>query len=97
MGSVFVLCIFSLWDSLDCLWFDYVDFLCSVFSIIFQAGNILIDAKGAVKLADFGVSACMFDTGDRQRTRNTFVGTPCWCNFEIHLFCNLTPLVNLEF
>lgn len=43
-----------------------------------QAGNILIDATGAVKLGDFGVSACLFDTGDRQRTRNTFVGTPCW-------------------
>lgn len=43
-----------------------------------QAGNILVDSNGAVKLADFGVSACMFDTGDRQRSRNTFVGTPCW-------------------
>jgi hypothetical protein len=43
-----------------------------------QAGNILIDSNGAVKLADFGVSACIFDTGDRQRSRNTFVGTPCW-------------------
>lgn len=43
-----------------------------------QAGNILFDSNGAVKVADFGVSACMFDTGDRQRSRNTFVGTPCW-------------------
>ena len=32
-------------------------------------------------MADFGVSACMFDAGDRQRSRNTFVGTPCWYLF----------------
>lgn len=49
-----------------------------IFNNPLQAGNILVDLKGAVKLADFGVSACMFDTGDRQRSRNTFVGTPCW-------------------
>ncbi|XVE54856.1 hypothetical protein DITRI_Ditri03aG0116300 [Diplodiscus trichospermus] len=48
-----------------------------------KAGNILLDDEGTVKLADIGVSTCMFDSGDRQRCKNTFTGTPCWMAPEV--------------
>jgi serine/threonine-protein kinase OSR1/STK39 len=43
-----------------------------------KSGNILLDAQGSVRLADFGVSGWMVSRGLRQETVKTFVGTPCY-------------------
>jgi serine/threonine protein kinase len=40
-----------------------------------QAGNILLDGLGAVKIADFGVSEQLSDAVSKSDTR---IGTPLW-------------------
>ncbi|PKA66146.1 Mitogen-activated protein kinase kinase kinase 3 [Apostasia shenzhenica] len=52
-----------------------------------KAGNILVDSDGSVKLADFGVSASVHDSGQLSSFSSSFLsdmaGTPYWMAPEV--------------
>ncbi|MFS8035310.1 putative protein kinase STE-STE20-Fray family [Helianthus anomalus] len=48
-----------------------------------KAGNILMDSNGSIKLADFGVSASVYETSSRCLNLNEITGTPYWMAPEV--------------
>lgn len=48
-----------------------------------KAGNILMDSNGSVKLADFGVSASVYESSSRCINLNEMTGTPFWMAPEV--------------
>ncbi|OHT10654.1 STE20/SPS1-related proline-alanine-rich protein kinase [Tritrichomonas foetus] len=48
-----------------------------------KAGNILVNNKGQIKLADFGIAARLIEKGQRVRARFTIIGTPCYMAPEV--------------
>ncbi|KAL4590362.1 hypothetical protein LXL04_003291 [Taraxacum kok-saghyz] len=48
-----------------------------------KAGNILMDSNGSIKLADFGVSASIYESSSRCLMLNEMTGTPYWMAPEV--------------
>ncbi|KAJ0799027.1 putative protein kinase STE-STE20-Fray family [Helianthus annuus] len=48
-----------------------------------KAGNILMDSNSSIKLADFGVSAFVYESSSRCLNLNEITGTPYWMAPEV--------------
>jgi serine/threonine-protein kinase OSR1/STK39 len=48
-----------------------------------KVGNILLNDRGEVKIADFGIAANLLEDGHRKRARYTVIGTPCYMAPEV--------------
>lgn len=57
-----------------------------------KGGNILVNNKGEIKLADFGITAMLNKTWGR---RNTFIGSPYWMAPEMALDDSYDKMVDI--
>jgi serine/threonine-protein kinase OSR1/STK39 len=48
-----------------------------------KPGNILVNEKGEVKIADSGIAVSLLEQGQRKRARYTVIGTPCYMAPEV--------------